>query len=207
MTKDAGLAIGMIAPDTNFAGATALLSDNDGAGQEVGRHLLALGHRRVAFIGGERDAKDTQKRLEGLKTALGEAGVSLGERHVHFYSYKPEDGAHYAEKWCGLKRSTAPTAVVFANDAMALGFLRVMHERAVEVPKRVSVVGFDDLPIARWVWPRLTSVRQPLDDMGRAACIDMIRHLEGDAEEQPTRTLRFSTELIVRESTGPAPRR
>lgn len=203
--REAGVALSLIAPDIKFKGGGVFVSNNLRAGQDVGRHLLALGHRHIAFVGGEKHAADSQHRLKGLKSALAEAGVELRDADISHAHYRPEDGLKYAEQWLRMSKRRAPTAVVFANDAMALGFMRTLHQRGVVVPERVSVVGFDDLPAANWIWPRLTTVRQQLEEIGAEACLSVYRQVETPGQPRETKPVEFSTELIVRESTGAAP--
>jgi LacI family transcriptional regulator len=119
--------------------------------------------------------------------------------------YHVDEGRAYAEKWLKMARSRAPTAVVLANDIMALGFMHTLHVQNVGIPRDVSVVGFDDIPAATLFWPGLTTVRQQMRAMGAAACRSLLSAL---IEEQPERSsLEFPMDLIVRQSTGPVPSR
>jgi LacI family transcriptional regulator len=204
--RKAKVALALIAPDESFKSGAVLRSNNTAAGREIADHLYELGHRRIAFIGGPTESLDSQQRFEGLQNGLSAHKVKLAPSNVLFAPrYHVEEGKAYAEKWLKMARRRAPTAVVLANDIMALGFMRTLHAQSVGIPKDVSVVGFDDIPAATLFWPGLTTVRQQLRAMGAAACRSLLTAL---SEEQPERSsLEFPMDLIVRQSTGPVPSR
>ena len=101
-----------------------------------------------------------------------------------------------------MPRPRAPTAVVCANDVMALGFLRTLQTHSVSVPKDVSVVGYDDVPAASLFWPGLTTVRQQMRAMGAAACRSLMAQMNGESQDRSV--LEFPMDLVVRQSTGPS---
>jgi len=204
--RKAKVSLALITPDESFKSGAVLRSNNADAGREIADHLYDLGHRRIAFVGGPKESLDSQQRFEGLENGLSARKVKLLPSNVVFAQrYHIEEGKAYAEKWLKMAPSRAPTAVVLANDIMALGFMRTLQAQNVGVPKDVSVVGFDDIPAATLVWPGLTTVRQQMRTMGAAACRTLLTAL---LEEQPERSsLEFPMDLIVRQSTGPAPSR
>ncbi len=210
-SKRAGLAVALIAPDEDFTGVHVLRGDNVGAGAAVGDHLASLGHRRVAFVGGQartgenawRESVDSVDRLAGLSKALSVHGVKIPETNVSFLRYHVECGVEYAEKWLKLPRSRAPTAVVLGNDAMAIGFMRTLQSHDVRIPRDVSVVGFDDIPSASMYFPGLTTVRQEMSEIGEAACHFVLRSVEAKSMTGSTHV--YPLTLVVRESTGKAP--
>jgi len=204
--RKAKVALALIAPDESFKSGAVLRSDNAAAGREIADHLYDLGHRRIAFIGGPTESLDSQQRLEGLEKALSVHKLKLTPSNVMFAPrYHLDEGKAYAKKWLKMARSRAPTAVVLASDILALGFMRTLHAQRVDIPKDVSVVGFDDIPAATLFWPGLTTARQQMRAMGAAACRSLLTAL---IEEQPERSsLEFPMDLIVRQSTGPAPGR
>ena len=204
--RKAKVSLALITPDESFKSGAVLRSNNADAGREIADHLFDLGHRRIAFVGGPKESLDSQQRFEGLENGLNARKVKLLASNVIFAQrYHIEEGKAYAEKWLKMAPSRAPTAVVLANDIMALGFMRTLQAQNVGVPKDVSVVGFDDIPAATLVWPGLTTVRQQMRSMGAAACRTLLTAL---LEEQPERSsLEFPMDLIVRQSTGPAPSR
>lgn len=201
--KKAGLAIALIVPDESLKGTVILRSDNLGVGREIAQHLYELGHRRVAFVGGPTGSLDSQQRAEGLEQGLKLHKIRLTTANKVFLPrYHADEGAGYAERWLKMPRSTSPTAVVLANDAMALGFMRTLQARAVSIPRDVSVVGFDDIPAAGLYWPGLTTVHQEMRAMGSLACRSLVALIEREAVERPL--VEFPMKLMVRESTGPA---
>jgi LacI family transcriptional regulator len=204
--RKAKVALALITPDESFKSGAVLRSNNADAGREIADHLYDLGHRRVAFVGGPKESLDSQQRYEGVEKGLSAHKLKLTPSNVIFAPrYHADEGKAYAEKWLKMARSRAPTAVVLANDIMALGFMRTMHAQSVGIPKDVSVVGFDDIPAATLFWPGLTTVRQQMRAMGAAACRTLLTAL---IEEQPERSsLEFPMELIVRQSTGSVPNR
>jgi LacI family transcriptional regulator len=119
--------------------------------------------------------------------------------------YHVEEGAAYARKWLKMSRSKAPTAVVLANDIMALGFMRTLQTQGLSVPGDVSVIGFDDIPASGLYWPGLTTVRQEMRAMGSEACHAIMSSLDHLKVERPF--VEFPMKLIVRESTGKVPER
>ncbi|MEO7033370.1 MAG: LacI family DNA-binding transcriptional regulator [Polyangiaceae bacterium] len=204
--RKAKVALALITPDESFKSGAVLRSNNADAGREIADHLYDLGHRRIGFVGGPQESLDSQQRFEGLESGLKMRKVKLLPSNVVFASrYHIDEGKGYAERWLKMAPSRAPTAVVLANDIMALGFMRTLQAQNMGVPKDVSVVGFDDIPAATLVWPGLTTVRQQMRAMGAAGCRTLLTAL---LEEQPERSLlEFPMDLIVRQSTGPVPTR
>ena len=122
--------------------------------------------------------------------------VFMGRYHV-------EEAVAYAQRWLKMPRSRAPTAVVLANDVMAIAFMRTLQAQGVSIPKDVSVMGFDDIPAASLYWPGLTTVRQELRNMGAQACRALMATLEHEKVDRSV--VEFPMQLVVRESTGQAP--
>ena len=203
--RKAGLAVSAIAPDENFKGVQVLRSDNVTAGKEIADHLYDLGHRRIAYVGGPKDSHDARQRFEGLELGFSNHKVKIPEGNVSFTRYQVEEGVEYAHKWLKMSRPRAPTAVVLGNDAMAIGFMRTLQAEGVNVPRDVSVVGFDDIPAASLYWPGLTTVRQEMRGMGAEACRLLMASVEG--EEVSSKPSEFAMKLVVRQSTGPVPAR
>ncbi len=164
-------------------------------------HLLRLGHRRIGVITGYRGWTATEERLEGHKAALATAGASFLPELVVEGQFNAESG--YAAARQLLDLADRPTAIFALNDNMAAGALRAAAERGLSVPNELSIVGFDDTELARILAPRLTTVRQPLAELGRTAVSLLNRLIEGQRIE--ALRVELSTRLIVRESTAPAP--
>lgn len=183
------------APET---GAVALTFDNRGGGRALTEHLLTLGHRRIGYIAGPEERTTTRHRLEGHRDALAAAGLPGGaDLTVH----GPYDraGGHTATVEL-LRREPALTAVVAANDTVALGACAALRESGRRIPDDVSVAGFDDLPFSVDAVPALTTVRLPLAEAAaRAGRIAM-----GREQEPPGGVATVRGELVVRGSTGRA---
>jgi LacI family transcriptional regulator len=200
------LAIALIVPDESFKGTVILRSDNLGVGRDIAQHLYELGHRRIAFVGGPPDSLDSQQRAEGLEQGLMVHKVRIAPANKVFLPrYHIDEGAGYAQRWLKMPKTRAPTAVVLANDAMALGFMRTLQAQGVSIPREVSVVGFDDIPAAGLYWPGLTTVRQEMRAMGSQACRALMASIEGERVERAL--VEFPMKLVVRQSTGAAPER
>jgi DNA-binding LacI/PurR family transcriptional regulator len=180
--------------DTPSVGAT-----NWNGGLSATRHLLALGHRRIAVIGGPERILCSRARVDGYRTAMAEAGAAVDPRFVSFGTFEVEEGIQRGRHLLGLP--DRPTAIFAGDDLQALGVYQAAREAHLRIPEDLSVVGFDDLPVAQWVGPPLTTVRQPLMDMATAAA-EMVVAMAGGAEPTQTR-VELSTELVVRESTAP----
>jgi LacI family transcriptional regulator len=198
---DAHLPIVAVAPDETLTDVAILRADNRAAGRTLGAHLAELGHRRVAFAGGPSVSVESRHRLQGLRAELGKRGAEMRTEDVCFCgSYDAEDGAAYAATFLG--QPTRPTAVVLGSDALAIGFIRAAQQRGAQVPGDLSVAAFDGIPEAARSWPGLTTMAQPMREMGRDACRRLFTEIS--AAEQRT-VVMYSMTLVVRESTG-APR-
>lgn len=183
--------------DTPSVGAT-----NWNGGLSATRHLLSLGHTRIAIIGGPEDILCSRARLDGYRAAMDAAGVPIDPGLISHGMFHVEEGI---EKGRALLRLPDPPTAIFAgNDLQALGVYQAARELRLHIPEDLSVVGFDDLPVARWVGPPLTTVRQPLIDMAVTASEMVLAMARGEHPSQAR--VELTTELIVRESTAP-PRR
>jgi LacI family transcriptional regulator len=172
-----------------------------GADQAM-QHLLGLGHRRIAAITGPPGWVATEERRSGYRAALAGAGVERDPDLEVEARFEIEPGALAAGNLLELR--DPPTAIFAFNDSIAVGAMRAARERGLRVPQDLSIVGFDDIKYATVVSPRLTTVRQPLAEMGRTAVGLLLRLLE------PRRSgplqIELPTRLVVRGSTGPPPR-
>jgi LacI family transcriptional regulator len=190
-----------IAPDEALADVDVVRADNIAAGRSLGLHLAELGHTRVAFAGGPRVSVESRHRLQGLREGLGKRGIRMREADISFCaSYEAEEGAVFAAAF--LKQPVRPTAVVLGNDALAIGFIRAAQQRGIAVPGDLSVAGFDGIPEGARSWPGLTTMAQPMREMGRDACRRLFTAIAA-AEERTA--VQYPMTLVVRESTG-APR-
>jgi DNA-binding LacI/PurR family transcriptional regulator len=182
--------------DTPSIGAT-----NWNGGLAATRHLLGLGHRRIGVIGGPAGVLCSRARVDGFRAAMDEAGVPIDVGLISHGAFQVDEGISTGRRL--LARRDRPTAIVTGNDLQALGVYQAAREARLHIPEDLSVVGFDDLPIARWVSPPLTTIRQPLIEMAEAAAELVLGLARGD--EPPQMRVELATELIVRESTAPPP--
>ncbi|MFE5483620.1 LacI family DNA-binding transcriptional regulator [Streptomyces sp. NPDC056527] len=181
-----------VAGDTSVA---ALAFDNRAGARRLTEHLLTLGHRRIGYVAGPADRTTTRHRLEGHREAL--AGAGLPEGPVVHGSY--DRGSGYDATLELLRREPSLTAVVAANDTVALGACAALRDRGLRIPEDVSVAGFDDLPFSADAAPALTTVRLPLQEAGaRAGRLAM-----GTEEAPPGGLATIPAELLVRDSTTP----
>jgi LacI family transcriptional regulator len=163
-------------------------------------HLLSLGHRRIGFVAGPRTLVCSRTRLDGYRAGLEAAQLAADPELVAPGDFSHESGFKGAAALLALRRP--PTAIFASSDQMALGAYEAVRQRGLRVPDDVSIVGFDDLPEVRWSSPPLTTVRQPLSDMGALAARTLLRLAGGERIE----SLRFElpTQLVVRDSSAPA---
>ncbi|MER8161903.1 LacI family DNA-binding transcriptional regulator [Streptomyces sp. NPDC094472] len=176
-----------------YVGAT-----NFKGGQSATRHALSLGHRRIAMIDGP-DHAFCLARAAGYRSALEAAGLPV-DLDLTVRAQLTREGGQIAARTL-LGRPERPTAIVTANDMQALGVYQAAREAGLRVPEDLSVVGFDDMPVAVWADPPLTTVHQPLSEMG-AAATELALAL-GRGERVPQLGLEVATELVVRQSTAP----
>src|SRR6266566_2105125 len=199
--RSAGIPLVVVDPvnpppaDLASVGAT-----NWAGGLAATEHLLGLGHRRIAAIAGPGDYLCSRARIDGYRSALERAGIRFDPALVRHGDFQHEGGFVRGGELLSLRER--PTAIFAGSDQQAFGLYEAARQRGLRIPQDLSVVGFDDLPVAGWVSPPLTTVRQPLAEMGGVAAQMLGELIEG----LPLRSSRveLSTELIERESTtGP----
>jgi LacI family transcriptional regulator len=205
---EAGVAAVLVASGKPAPELSAISINNFEAARAMTRHLLELGHRRIAFINGHPNQTATGQRFHGYVEAMTEAGLSVDADQVAQGYFTYRSGLEAAEK---LLDSGRPTAIFASNDDMAAATMAVAHRRGLDVPSDLAVTGFDDTPLAATVWPALTTIHQPIADMAREAVrllVEQIRSRRGGSEPQVVhKMLKFT--LVKRESSapleGPAP--
>ena len=168
---------------------------------EMTRYLASLGHKSIAFVKGDPEHKAVARRFEGYRDGLSESNLEFSEELVVAGDNSIGSGEAAGEALLG--RKSPPTAIFAANDDMAVGVMRAATRLGVEIPGQLSVAGFDDVELARQVYPRLTTIRQPLRAMAKCAAMALL-------DDEHEGTARRETEIVpatikVRESTGPAP--
>lgn len=176
----------------------AIAIDNYGGAREVMRHLASLGHTRIAFIKGPAHNSDARERLRGYRNGF--RPVASPRSVLEFAGNFDEGSGREAALRIAATRPR-PTAVFAANDSMAVGALSAFAELGIDVPDEMSVVGFDDIPIARYVHPPLTTVRVDIADVGRRA-VSLLLDSFAHPRAAKTRRERVPTSLVIRKSTG-----
>lgn len=180
-------------------GIPSVGSANWSGGLAATRHLLELGHRRIAVITGPDDVMCALARLDGYRAAMTSAGVKIEPEWIRYGDFQREGGERHARDL--LRLPDPPTAIFAGNDLQALGVLHAAQAMGLEVPRDLSVVGFDDLAIAELASPRLSTVHQPLREMAEQATRILLRLLD-DVAPEVTR-IELATSLVVRDSTAP----
>lgn len=185
----AGVPVVML--NARVGGHPSVTIDNSGGARDVVRHLHTIGHQRIAFIGGPQHNADAEQRRRGYRSAMKELQLESLELDGHFTE---ESGFDAGRAVASMKKR--PTAVFAANDAMAIGALSAFREAALSIPDDVALVGFDDIPIARFLTPPLTTVKVPIAELGRKGFELLVTGDDGK------RAARLATSLVVRRSCG-----
>ncbi len=185
---------GELGADVPSVGATNWLG-----GRQATEHLLSLGHRRIAIISGDAALRCSRDRIAGYRAALEDAGIPIEPELIRPGLFIQQTG--YEQTCALLDLPEPPTAIFAGSDTQAMGVYSALHARDLSIPDSMSVVGFDDVPLASIITPALTTVRQPLVEMGRVATTMLLRLIA----EEPLDSMRveLATNLVVRESSVP----
>jgi LacI family transcriptional regulator/LacI family repressor for deo operon, udp, cdd, tsx, nupC, and nupG len=178
-----------------------VVADNVRGAREAVEHLLAVGHRRIAFVGGRADLSTTRERFEGYRGALAGHRVAVDDALVRTGDSRQESGRRLTREL--LELSDPPTAILVGNNLMTLGALEAIHLARRRIPDDVAVIGYDDMPWALALNPPLTAVRQPGYEMGRRAAELLLRRIQEPGCRPSVVTLQ--PELVVRRSCGATP--
>ncbi len=198
LLKELDVPFATVTPKTPKPEGINVFCDDAQASQDLASYLIEQGHKRIGFILGHPDHRATEQRYKGYRQALKAHGIRYDAALVRKGLFTFESGQQAAAQLLSL--DTPPTAIMASNDDMAAGVSFHAHERGLDVPGDLSVVGFDDTPVASHMWPPLTTARQPISNMVEAAVNGLVRQLrgeEGDLSEAP-----FHCEVVIRRSTG-----
>ena len=187
--------------DTNRRSMVSVGSSNWAGARTATEHLIALGHERIAWIGGPEKSGAARDRLYGYQAALDAAGLVVDPFLVRTARFDVDAGREHARELLGA--AARPTAIMAADDEIAVGVLATAHELGIRVPDQLSVTGFDDTPQAAWTTPPLTTVHQHLEGMGAMAVQTILTMADGGRPS--SRHVELATSLTIRDSTGPAP--
>lgn len=185
--------INIAQPDVTSVGST-----NFAGGMAATQHLLSLGHRRIAYLGGPPTSGCNQARMNGFRGAMEAAGAPVPKEYVWLREFLYDDGLAGGAALLDLPEP--PTAIFAGSDEVALGALEAARARGIRVPAQLSVVGFDDTQVARLASPQLTTVRQPLREMGAVALRTALQLAAG--EKVDSHHVELATQLIVRSSAA-----
>lgn len=203
-----GTPVALIGRDFHHPNADLVGADNLKGGYEATKHLIDLGHKRIAFIGVSLTQSLGLRRFQGYKEALHEHGLPVEERLIvgsggsdQMPGYSTEEmGFNGMGKLLRLRKP--PTAVFARNDFTAIGALNGIKQAGLRIPEDIAVAGYDDIPLAAHLTPALTTMRQPTREQGRLAATLLLRRIEKD-RERPREETTFDCELIIRQSTVP----
>ncbi len=188
-----------VAPKDRIHGDCAVYTNDEHACSMMVGYLNSLGHERIAFIIGHPDHGAVGNRLVGYKQGLAKCGLDFDPALVQQGYNSFESGQDCARAL--LESGERPTAIFASNDDMAAGAMKVAHEMGLRIPADLSVVGFDDVPLARQVWPSLTTIRQPIKALAERATELLLRTLRSASFDDLPKTI--DSTLIVRDSSGP----
>jgi LacI family transcriptional regulator len=197
----------LISPPNLRRDISCVYLDNRRAAFDVTSYLISLGHERIAFIKGHPRHGAVKLRLLGYQDALKMNGIEPSEALVKNGNFRFQSGVDAAEQL--LRQKLPPTAIFAANDEMAAGVVTAAHRLGFAMPDNLSVAGFDDVPFASITWPALTTVRQPIVEMAAGAAGLLLDQIQSKTNISPdvSSSILFPYEMIIRESTGSAPRR
>lgn len=184
--------------DKTHKGSAVVAANWQGA-YEATQYLIGLGHQRIGFISGLAGIQSAAERLAGYTAALSEHGIPFQKDLTVEGAFRERGGYTAAQRLLSL--SDRPTAIFAANDLSAFGAIEAIREQGLRIPEDISLIGFDDLPQASLVYPKLTTVRQPLDSMGHKAVTMLLEQIENPG--RPKCQITLATEFVIRDSCCP----
>ena len=196
---DAGVPCVVVDRDLGETPVDQVLVDNDLGGYLAGEHLINLGHRRIACLVGPSDLTPSAGRIAGFRRALADADLAVAAEALVRGNGRPDGGAAAAQQL--LEQELDVTAIFAFNDQMATGAVGTLQRAGLRVPEDISVVGFDDIPQSSAIFPALTTVAQPIGEMGTIGVRLLLDRIA--RRDAPRQRVHLATRLVVRESTGP----
>ena len=202
LIKNLNIPLILIGAPSLIENIPCVISNDMEASYEMCRYLISIGHSEIAFIKGHPDHASSEQRFIGYKKALDEAGILMDEQYIQQGNFSFESGEQCARHFLSLVRP--PSAIFASNDYMAAGIVKVANQKGISIPNQLTVTGFDNAPASRFILPSLTTIKQPITEMAIEATRILIRIIRNKPLESLTVTIK--DELIVRESSAPAPR-
>jgi len=169
--------------------------------RDMVKHLTSLGHRRIAYVRNHPGHKAMSDRYLGYLDGIADADIELNQAFVTRGDNSFESGVECGQQL--LSRSPRPTAIFCANDQMAAGVMRAAHEAGLKIPEEISIAGFDDMPLASKIWPQLTTIKPPLEEMAKQATLSVIQMVRD--ESLNSEAMVIDAEIVLRHSTAKAP--
>ena len=197
--KSKNIPYARVAPGTLDDNSISVRSNDEQAAFEITELLISLGHKDIAFIKGHPDHSSTTLRFSGYLNALKKNSIEFKPELVDEGNFSYHSGEDSARKILSL--SPRPSAVFASNDYMAAAVLKVASQLSLKVPEEMSIAGFDNAPIARHIWPGLTTIAQPVEQMTYTALSKLIEQFTGQDDELPLHQETLEAQLIIREST------
>ena len=198
--KSKNIPYARVAPGALDDDSISVRSNDEQAAFEITQLLISLGHKDIAFIKGHPDHSSTTLRFTGYLNALKKNNIEFKPELVDEGNFSYHSGEDSARKIMSLEPK--PTAVFASNDYMAAAVLKVASQLSIKVPEEISIAGFDNAPIARHIWPGLTTIAQPVEQMTYTALTKLIEQFNEQNEEQPLHQETLEAQLIIRESTS-----
>ncbi len=200
LAKRKGVPLILVERPIDVPSVDTIVVDNLVGAYEAMEHLISLNHKRIGFIGYKPGYQIEKERWEGYRKALKDHGLSFDEKRIKFCkAYSVEEGFRLIEELLSTDESI--TAVFAAADCLAIGVIQRLWQKGIRIPEDVSVVGYDDT-LAMYTSPRLTTVAQPMEEMGQSAAQILIERIESEEERAPKKIV-LKTKLVIRESTRP----
>jgi DNA-binding LacI/PurR family transcriptional regulator len=172
--------------------------DDAKASTAMTEHLISLGHKNIAFIGGDENFRNTQLRLSGFLTACGNADIEVPLEYIIQKKYTEQSGYEAASRIMTLKKT--PTAAFCCSDTLAIGFQQYLKEKGMKLPDEFAITGYGDTPMARYVNPMLTTIRMPAEEMGQQAVTALLNLIQNPLVTSVQ--IMMKAELVIRESCG-----
>lgn len=199
---ESGMPLVLLHRDAERGEVDRVLSDDRAGCDLAAEYAVGLGHRRIGVLTGPPETSSGRARRQYFEEALAKLGCPLDPTYARWGSHSHETGFALAEEL--LELDPAPTAVLCGSDIVAFGVLDAARRRGLRVPEDLSVIGFDDIAMSSWSMIGLTTVRQPLEKMAKAAATTLLHRIEHPDDHTPRRRV-FDVELIERGTSGPAP--